>query len=139
MPVAKDLKLTGTYYMSDYDKTPAGNDIDDDGYIVGLTYKGAKAATPGTWGLWANYFDQPQATFVKHTLTGYVDLPAWAEVTSDTDATLKNISDGFKGIELGANYTLAKNIVAGVRYYDLEAREGEADVKTLWSEVIFTF
>ena len=46
---------------------------------------------------------------------------------------------GYKGWGVVANYALAKNIVAGVRNYDLEAREGEADVKTLWSEVIFTF
>ena len=135
--LAKDLTLKAEWLHGKADSKLV--DGDKDGYTVGLAFKGAKAATPGTWGLWANYFDQPQATFVKHTLTGYVDLPAWAEVTSDTDATLKNISDGFKGIELGANYTLAKNIVAGVRYYDLEAREGEADVKALWSEVIFTF
>ena len=135
--LAKDLTLKAEWLHGKADSKLV--DGDKDGYTVGLAFKGAKAATPGTWGLWANYFDQPQATFVKHTLTGYVDLPAWAEVTSKTDATLKNISDGFKGFEVGANYTLAKNIVAGVRYYDLEAREGEADVKTLWSEVIFTF
>ena len=135
--IAKDLTLKAEWLHGKADSKLV--DGDKDGYTVGLAYKGAKAATPGTWGLWANYFDQPQATFVKHTLTGYVDLPAWAEVTSKEDKTLKNISDGFKGFEVGANYTLAKNIVAGVRYYDLEAREGEADVKALWSEVIFTF
>ena len=47
--------------------------------------------------------------------------------------------DGFKGFELGANYAVAKNIVAGLRYYDLEAREGNADDQTIWSEVVFTF
>ena len=135
--IAKDLTLKAEWLHGKADSKLV--DGDKDGYTVGLAYKGAKAATPGTWGLWASYFDQPQATFVKHTLTGYVDLPAWAEVTSKEDKTLKNISDGFKGFEVGANYTLAKNIVAGVRYYDLEAREGEADVKALWSEVIFTF
>ena len=34
---------------------------------------------------------------------------------------------------------LAKNIVAAVKYYDLEAREGNYDEQTLWSEVVFTF
>ena len=93
-----------------------------------MAYKGAKASKAGSWGLWANYYDQPGATFVKHTLTGYTDLP------------FENDGDGFKGYEVGANYALAKNIVAAVRYYDLEAREGKAeDVETLWSEVIFTF
>ena len=73
--------------------------------------------------------DQPAATFLKHTATGYATLPAKNGVAND----------GFKGFEVGANYTLAKNIVAGVKYFDLEAREGDADEQTLWSEVVFTF
>ena len=140
--LAKDLTLKAEWLHGKADSKLV--DGDKDGYTVGLAFKGAKATAPGTWGLWANYFDQPQATFVKHTLTGYTSLPAWAKVGNTNaetlaDANLKNISDGFKGFEVGANYAIAKNIVAGVRYYDLEAREGEADVKTLWSEVIFTF
>ena len=136
--IAKDLTLKAEWLhgKSDIDAWKG----DKDGYTVGLAYKGAKAATPGTWGLWANYFDQPQATFVKHTLTGYVDLPKWATVDKKADSMKDaKYADGFKGFEVGANYTLAKNIVAGVRYYDFEAREGEADVQALWSEVIFTF
>ena len=136
--VAKDLKLSAEWLhgKSDIDEWKG----DKDGYTVGLAYKGAKAAKAGSWGLYANYFDQPQATYVKHTITGYTALPAWAQVTSTTDATLKNFADGFKGYEVGANYAFAKNIVGTVRYYDLEAREGTAkDVRTLWSEVVFTF
>ena len=135
--IAKDLTLKAEYLRGKSDLVDE-HDGDKNGYTVGLAYKGAKAATPGTWGVWANYFDQPQVTYVKHTLTGYVDLPKWAVYDKQTSA-LSDFADGFKGFEVGANYTLAKNIVAGVRYYDLEAREGEADVKTLWSEVIFTF
>ena len=49
--------------------------------------------------------------------------------------------DGFKGFEVGANYTVAKNIVASVDYYDLEAKDvkDEPSYKTLWSQVQFTF
>ena len=132
--VAKDLKLNAEWLhaqVSDYDG-------DKDGYIVGLAYKGAKAAKAGSYGIYANYFNQPQATFVKHTITGYTALPVWG--VADGPEEIKDYADGFKGFEVGANYTLAKNIVAGVKYYDLEAREGEAkDVRTLWSEVVFTF
>ena len=32
-----------------------------------------------------------------------------------------------------------KNIVLGVKYYDLESREKDVDNQTLWSEVVFTF
>ena len=123
--VAKDLKLAAEWLHANVDNSK----LDENGYVVGLAYKGAKAAKAGSYGLYANYFNQPAATFVKHTITGYTGL------VDKLDA-----SDGFKGFEVGANYTLAKNIVAGVKYYDLEAREGDAkDVRTLWSEVVFTF
>ena len=129
----KNFKLGAMYLNGDQDNYKG----DDDGFVVTASYKGAKAAKAGSWGLYANYFNQPQATFVKHTITGYTDLPVWGVATDEDE--IENVADGFKGFEVGANYTLAKNIVAGVKYYDLEAREGEADVKTLWSEVIFTF
>ena len=135
--VAKDLKLSAEWLHGKSDVNEWKGD--KDGYTVGLAYKGAKAAKAGSWGLYANYFDQPQATYVKHTITGYTDLPAWASANT-TGTGIENFADGFKGFEVGGNYALAKNIVAGVKYYDLEAREGEAkDVRTLWSEVVFTF
>ena len=49
-------------------------------------------------------------------------------------------SDGFEGFQVGANYTLAKNIVAQVEWYDLEEKQGdERDAETLWTQVVFTF
>ena len=74
----------------------------------------------------AKYYDQPLATYADHTMNGYADSFAADD-------------DGFKGYGLFANYALAKNIVAQVEYYDLEAREGKTDVETLWTQVVFTF
>lgn len=52
-------------------------------------------------------------------------------------------TDGYEGFEVGANVTLAKNIVAGVKYADFEGREdkgdGTPDAQALWTEVVFTF
>ena len=117
--LAKDLKLSGSYIKSDYDK--AG--VDDDGYVATLAYKGAKAAQAGSWGLSATYYDQGAGTFVAHTMDG------------------TNFDEGFKGYSVGANYALAKNIVAGVTYYDLETKEAgkNTDAQTLWSQVVFSF
>ena len=125
--LAKDLKLTGTYLRSDADTVTVDgntyNDVDKDGFVVGLDYKGAKAAQAGSWGLNAKYYDQGAGTIVAHTM----------------DGTL--FEEGFKGYSIGANYTLAKNIVAGVTYYDLESKEakGTPDAQTLWSQVVFSF
>ncbi len=125
--LAKDLKLTGTYLRSDVDAVTVDKvdykDVDKDGYVVGLAYKGAKAAKAGSWGLNASYYDQGAGTVVAHTMDGiYFD-------------------EGFKGYSVGANYALAKNIVAGVTYYDLESKEakGTPDAQTLWSQVVFSF
>ena len=125
--LAKDLKLTGTYLRSDVDAVTVDRvdykDVDKDGYVVGLAYKGAKAAKAGSWGLNASYYDQGAGTVVAHTMDGiYFD-------------------EGFKGYSVGANYALAKNIVAGVTYYDLESKEakGTPDAQTLWSQVVFSF
>ncbi len=117
----KDLKLTGTYLRSDVDKIADYNDVDKDGYVAGLAYKGAKASQAGSWGLNATYYNQGAGTVVAHTMDGiYFD-------------------EGFKGYSVGANYALAKNIVAGVTYYDLESKETDQDAQTLWSQVVFTF
>ena len=40
---------------------------------------------------------------------------------------------------VGANYTIAKNIVGAVKYYDLEAKMGEGDNETLYAELNFMF
>ena len=124
-PVIKDLKLSANYLKSDVD-TYNKKDIDDDGYVIGLDYKGAKAAKAGTWGVFAKYYDQGVGTYLAHTMTGKY---------SEFGAT----DDGFKGYMVGANYTFAKNIVGQVEYYDLEAKEGSKEAKTFYGHVNFTF
>ena len=107
--------------------------LDDDGFVIGLSYKGAKAEDAGSWGAWAKYYDQGAQTYVAHT----------------TDANTFGMT-GFKGFGVGANYTLAKNIVANVAYYNTESKlvkeiPGAADHldrskdHRFWTDVTFTF
>ena len=130
--VAKNLTLKADYlYATDYEDdlneaTDGGFDVDRDGYVVGLSYAGAKASEPGSWGLYANYYDQGRPTVMAHTMNGYYGN--W----------------GFEGYMVGGNVTLAKNIVAAVEWYDLEAKDIHSgveseDMQTLWTEVVFTF
>ena len=128
--VAKDLTLKGAYFYGDADDF---NSLDNNGWLVGLAYRGAKASEPGSWGLYANWNDRPFATYLIPTsMSGYADAP-YANLDEAVDG------DGYEGFEVGANVTLAKNIVAGVKYFDFEQREGNKDAQTLWSEVVFTF
>ena len=124
MPLAKDLKLAGQYLMGD-----AEGNADDNGYTVTLAYKGAKASAPGSWGVFANYFDQPAATELYNTIRSFAKMEKATVWT-----------DGFEGFRVGANYAIAKNIVAQVEYYDLEGREeSNKTEETLWTQVTFTF
>ena len=126
VPVVKDLKLTAEYMYGDADY----RDGDDSGFVAGLAYKGAKASKPGSWGIYANYYDLPGLTYLDNTNNTYANgvMKDW-----------KVDGDGFEGYEVGANVALAKNIVAAVKYYDLEQREGSKDDQAIWSEVVFTF
>ncbi len=114
----KNFKLGAMYLQGDDQDC----DIDEDGYVVTASYKGAKAAQAGSWGLVAKYYDQGTTTYMDHTMNGAADK-----------------LEGFKGYSVAANYTLAKNIVAQVEYYDLEEKEGNRDAETIWSQVVFTF
>ena len=122
-----DLTLKGAWYNGDV----SDSNGDDNGWMVGLNYAGAKASKVGSWGAYVNYMDRPWNTVIYPTLASYTSVPE--TLATDVDG------DGYKGIEAGANLTLAKNIVAGVKYYNLDSREGDANTETIWSEVIFTF
>ena len=129
------------YLKGDASYKNHSTDVGDDGWTVGLTYKGAEAAEKGTWGLFANYYDQGLQTYLAHT----------------TDAN-SFLGQGFKGYGVGANYTVAKNIVATVAYYDTVAKNigatvayYETEAKTalenmpkekdhrIWTDLTFTF
>ena len=119
----KNFKLGAMYLNGDQDNYKG----DDDGFVVTASYKGAKAAKAGSWGLVAKYYDQGFSTYIDHTMNGYADKYA-------------STTEGFKGYSVAANYTFAKNIVGAVEYYDLEDKWNSSnDLKTLWSQLVFTF
>ena len=117
--VAKDLNLAYEYMWGD-EKI---YDTSKDGFVATLAYKGADAATPGSWGLSATYFDQPMNAVISPT----------------TDATQFRANGGYKGYGLVANYAFAKNIVGEVSYYDTEAKIGNADEQLIYADLYFTF
>lgn len=115
-------------------------DYDKNGWQVSVDYRGAKAAQPGSWGLWARYMDRPMGTYLKPaTLYTY----AYSDVY---DIFWSIFADGYKGFEFGGNYTFAKNIIGTVRYYELEGREKsillgnkKGKCNTLWGDITFMF
>ena len=99
----------------------------DKGFVATLSYGGASFAKPGSWGLEAKYYKQGDGTFVAHTMNG----DAWMyreNYGAKTDY-------GFKGYKVAGYYTVAKNMMLGVEYYDLKGySNSEVKARTLWSE-----
>ncbi len=134
-PVAKNLRLTGEYFHGKGDLIGAGKS-DSNGYEIKLQYGQAKAAVPGSWSVHTVYSDRPYSTLMSQsTFAGYA-----VEPLTTNDAEVSGEGDGFKGWEVGANYTLAKNMVAGLKYFDYETRKNSGGhARTIWSEVTISF
>ena len=98
----KNVTVNGMYLKGDASYKDVDIDtVNTDGWNAGVTYKGADMSNPGSYGLFANYYDQGGMTYVAHA----------------TDANTFD-NNGFKGWSVGGNYTFAKNIVGTVTYYD---------------------
>ena len=120
--------LDAIYMKSDVDakfvKDGVAKDVNTHGVIVTAAYGGADAAKVGSWGLLGKYYNQGAGTFIAHT--------------SDGDPS-QFVNEGFCGYSIGANYTVAKNMVAGLAYYDFKGRETKDKRRTLWTEMVVTF
>ena len=116
--VGDNIRLHGEYLKSNF----AANTDDNDGIVFGLNYKGAEPKKKGSYGIWAKYYNQDRSTYVAHT----------------TDAVHDSLW-GFEGYGVGVDYTITKNIVALVEYFNFDGKYNEGRDKTLWSDVTFTF
>ena len=117
--LTEDFKLGYEYMWGDkkYNK-----EVSKDGWVARLDYKGAGAEV-GTWGIHAQWFDQP--------------LNAILTPTTDAESFMKD--GGFEGWNLGFDYTLAKNILLDVNYYDTEAKVGKSETELFYVDVYFMF
>ena len=124
-----NVAVSGMYLkgdMSQNDKDVTG--IGSDGWTAGLTYKGAEASEAGSWGLFANYYDQGGMTYVAHT------------TDADVFDGVGDKNEGFKGWGVGTNYAFAKNIVGTVAYYDTVSKLNDEDHNNIvWADLTFTF
>ena len=124
-----DVKATAIYLRGSANDALKDEANDKkNGFTVQLAYKGAQAAKPGSWGLLAKYYDQGNLTYIDHAISG------------GKGAFLPDSASGFKGFRLSADYTVAKNMVARVSYFDLKGKDVEGKKqKTYYGEMIVTF
>ena len=108
----------------DTDKGFFTNGASNKGFVVTASYGGAETAKVGSWGLVGKYYNQGVGTFVAHTMNG---------------GAQDFVAEGFKGYSLAGYLTVAKNMVAGVEWYDLKGKESDNKEKTLWSQLVVSF
>ena len=115
----KNTKLGLQYAKSDND-IKSSEKAQDKAYEAILNYKGAQKANQGSWGAWAAYRYLGNAAVLKPTY----------------DA----ISAGYRGWEIGMNYTVFKNIVGTLRYGDNKSLyNDDSKDKVLFGRVEFFF
>ena len=117
--LVKNVRLGYEYMWGDkeYNKQ-----VSKDGFVARLDYKGAGAEV-GSFGIHAQWFDQPINCFLSPT----------------TDANPFVAEGGYEGFNVGFDYTVAKNILLDVNYYDTEAKVGTADDEMIYVDLYFTF
>jgi len=91
---------------------------DSNGYVFSLNYGDLKTWRPGTYNVFAKYYNQPVGTYIDHGMNGR-----------------GGSMQGFKGYGIGTRYTLTQNVVAGLEYYDLTDKISGEKGKTWWSEL----
>ena len=118
--ITDDVALTGGYLHTNAEDN-------DNGWYAVLDLWGANYKKPGSFGFQAVYYDQPAMSAQMHTMSADLYETGLA-------------SDGFKGYQVAASYTVAKNMMASVQYYDLKSKEDSGNkVKTIWSEFQLRF
>ena len=114
--VAKNLVLKASYAQSDADDL-------DTAYQAGLWYKGAKLQDKGSHGIWAQYLKLEDNAMLDST---------WA--VGNTFG-----KEGHKGVEVGFDYTLQKNMKLTSLYFDGENTKGGKDHEFYRAQVEFFF
>ena len=117
--VAKNVRVGYEYMWGDdeYDSR-----VSKDGWVARVDYKGAGEEV-GSYGAYVQYFDQPVNCVLHPTTDAYTFLD----------------EGGYEGWNVGFQYTLAKNVLLDVNYFDTEAKAGKSEDQSLIVDVYFTF
>lgn len=106
-----------------------GSSLQDDkgnrnGYVLSFNYGDLKTWRPGTYDLFAKYYNQPRGTYLAHGMNGTNN---WMQ------------DHGFRGYGLGVRYTFAENLVGGMEYFDLRDIVNGVNAQTWWNQLTYYF
>lgn len=97
-------------------------DGNDSGYVLSLNYGDLKSWRPGTYAIFAKYYNQSRGTYIAHGMNG-----------------VGGSMQGFKGYGMGMNYTLRENLVAGIEYYGSTDKVSKDKGDTWWTQLTYYF
>ena len=98
------------------------------GYVLTLAKNGV-GWRPVSLSYWLKYYRQPSATYVSHTMNGMADYMSY-DATGDGPRR-----GGFRGWGAGLSYTLQKDLVFGLEYYDLFDLDTSRRSRTVWASL----
>ncbi len=124
--LGKKASLAATYLHAKLDGATAGSS--KNGFLIDLSYGGAKANKVGSWGIGAKYYHLPAGGFVHN---------GWEAINSPYNTAM--FSEGMKGYYLKADYTFAKNMRADIEYWDVKGRVNNVKNKALFTGIYVTF
>ena len=131
-----DFGLKAIYLHGNIKNLQANQPNKKNGYTIALNYKGAKANKVGSWGAELKYYDQGNATYING-LHGLAAIEG-AFFPGNTPA------EGFRAFRIGANYTVAKNMIAKINYISMKAKgpdnaPNKNKSNTIYTQLIMTF
>lgn len=122
----KNIDLGFDWLKSNLD---LNNGASNSGWVISANWLGAKPAKVGTYGIRAKYHHQGAGTFTSPSV--YTDDQPYSNFIGN--------KEGFKGWSLSGTYTVAKNTVAAIEYYNYKGLESGKTAKTIASHLVFTF
>ncbi|MBN1520997.1 MAG: putative porin, partial [Candidatus Aureabacteria bacterium] len=109
------FKVGGEYIKND--------DVSEDGYLILAAIGSKKIKDPGTWQVAVNYRE--------------LEKDAWLDIFPDSDA-FSGKTD-IKGYEFIVEYAVAKNVILGLDYYDIQRISSDKDQQVLQLDCVIKF
>ena len=98
------------------------------GYVLTLA-KNGDGWSAGSLSYWLKYYRQPSSTYVSHTMNGMADYMSY-------DASgLGPRRGGFRGWGAGLSYSLQRDLMFGLEYYDLFDLDTGRRSRTVWASL----
>ncbi len=98
------------------------------GYVLTLAKKDFDWQ-PGALTYWLKYYRQPSSTYVSHTMNGMADYMSFDSLAPGPRR------GGFRGWSAGLLYTIQKDLMFGLEYYDLVDLDTAERSRTIWASL----